>query len=46
VNLRGWMAHAFNDASQAERELLPLLKEKTSSKSRDEARIYLAECDL
>jgi predicted aspartyl protease len=41
--LRGWMAHAFNDVPQAERELLPIVNQEPPSKFRDEARERLAE---
>jgi len=41
--LRGWMAHAFNDVPQAERELLPIINQNPPSKFRDEARRRLAE---
>jgi predicted aspartyl protease len=39
--LRGWMAYAFNDAPQAEREYLAIIDKKPPSEFRDEARANL-----
>ena len=44
--LRGWMAYAFNDVPQAERELRAIIGQEPPSKFRDEARERLAEIYL